>query len=464
MTSFNWTYSSVDESTSSMNSSAPGQDSCYSQPLILIVKIQSISLLIFGFLANLCSFVVLIRPRLRRRPTFSYLAFLSLSNALLSLINATFSILGVYFGLTLENLPLFIFCRLLSRFSIDFLTHFSFYTLTAVDIDRIRTVTSKIAGQHRYSRSSGGKQHGCARAFIQVCFVELFLAAILFVIDSHWLMFYGYDSYDPNTFETKPMCTIPSLNLTANPTFYAIAYNKYLTSILPLVEVILSTVVPCSISVIATFIILRHVSVKYTLLSHINKRLKKSRRRMELHLSILLISLNCVFILLTTPHAIYTVYLGQLQNRLNSKNESEGDVCTVSVTQKCLDLLQQCYCMSTFFLYILTNKRFREEFYELIRRNLFLSCIDEKSNHSSTHLPSHHRRHHNHHRYLRHNETVDPKADHLMPPSHSMLQMRLSLSDYLSQDECDDDDERASSSKGYDTSVVRLSVNRSSLY
>ncbi|UJR37721.1 hypothetical protein I4U23_030416 [Adineta vaga] len=462
MSTLNWTYSQIIDPVLPINSLSYGQDSCQSGFIIFLLKTQPIFLLIFGFLANLCSFIVLIRPRLRRRPTFSYLAFLSLSNALLSLIHASFSILGVYFGLTLENLPLFIFCRLLSRFAIDFLTHFSLYTLTAVDIDRIRTVTSKTTGSHRYSRSNGGRQHGCAKAFIHVCFVELFLATILLLIDSHWLTSYGYTIYDSVTLKTIPMCTIPPLNHTRDSTFYNTAYNKYLTSILPLVELTLFNILPFLISLIATIIILRHVSIKYSLLSHINKRLKKSRRRMELHLSILLISLNCVFILLTTPHTIYSVYLGQLQIHLNTKNETEGDVCMVSVLQKSLDLLQQCYFMSTFFLYILTNKRFREEFWELIRRNLFLSCGNIQSNESLAHLSSHHR--HRHHRHHNHNDkTDDQKADHLLPPSHSMMETRFSLSDYLSQDDVDDD-EQVSSSKGYDTTVMRLSVYRPSLF
>jgi len=151
-------------------SSVDFQDTeCAPNMLMLIMKIQPTFLLIFGFVANLCSFVVLIQPRLRRRPTFSYLAFLSLSNAFLSLIHAFFTIIGVHFGYTLEDLPLFLFCRLLNRFLIDFLTHFSLYTLTAVDLDRVRAVTSKTADHRRYSQSNNNRQSGCSRAFLRVC-------------------------------------------------------------------------------------------------------------------------------------------------------------------------------------------------------------------------------------------------------------------------------------------------------
>ncbi|CAF0797016.1 unnamed protein product [Adineta steineri] len=296
------------DSVSSSDMEGLEQGYCVKPYLTFLLRTQSILLLIFGFAANLCSFVVLTRPRLRRRPTFSYLAFLSLSNALLSLIHATFNLLAGYFDIAVEHLPLFIFCRFLNRFAIDFLTHFSLYTLTAVDLDRIRTVTSKTANDQRYSRTNSGRQRGCASAFIRVCLVESFLAIISFLFNAHWLVLYGYVEKDPTSLDDITVCA-PFLNDTSNFNIYTEAYNKYVLSILPIAEIVLFNILPFVISVLATIIILRHISIKYTLLSHINKRLKKSRRRMELHLSILLISLNCVFILLTTPHNIYQVYI-----------------------------------------------------------------------------------------------------------------------------------------------------------
>ena len=292
-------------------------------------------LLIFGFLANLCSFAVLIRRRLRRQPTFSYLAFLSLSNALLSLIHASFTILGVYYGITLDNLPLFLFCRFLNRFSIDFLTHFSLYTLTAVDLDRIRAVTSKGTNSLQYNYTNSIRPNGSGQAFIRVCCIEVFLAIILFLLNIHWLTSYGYTLALPNGIHYITQCTIPYVNNVTQFDSYAIAYNKYLTSILPIIELLLFNILPFLVSVIATIVILRHVSMKFTSSNQVNKHLKKSRRRMELHLSVLLISLNCVFLLFTTPHNAFSIYIGQLQHRLVNKRESEGELCSISIIQKC---------------------------------------------------------------------------------------------------------------------------------
>ena len=334
---------------------------CHSEWLYVLIKIQPVFLILFGFIANLCSFIVLIQPRLRRRPTFSYLAFLSLSNAFLSLIHAIFNILGVYFELTLENLPLFPFCRLLNRFLIDFLTHFSLYTLTAVDLDRVRTVTSKIDTRRRYSQSPSLARSSYPPAFRHVCLIELTFAGLLFVLNLHWLTSYGHIIIDDQVTPVRSMtmCAIPS------DEYVSVFYKRYLTSILPLIELLLFGILPFLISLVATIIILRHVSVKYAFLSQQNHQFKQSRRRLELHLSILLISLNCVFLLFTTPHNVFTVYFTRYQRNFDRFKVNPTKLCTFATIQKSLDLLQQCYFMSTFFLYILTNKRFRTEFYTI---------------------------------------------------------------------------------------------------
>lgn len=395
----------------------PDETACYSSILMLMMKIQPIFLLIFGFLANLCSFIVLIQPRLRRRPTFSYLAFLSLSNALLSFIHAFFTIIGVYFGKALEDLSLFLFCRLLNRFAIDFLTHLSLYTLTAVDLDRVRTVTSKTNTQRKYSRTANAHSFGCSRGFQHVCLIEFFFAIILLIFDFHWLTSYGYIGYDDRT-----MCTITRRDN------HSSAYAFYIRSILPIIELILFGILPFTISLVATIFIIRHVSIKYSFSHPMNTHMKQSRRRMELHLSILLISLNCVFILCTTPHNIYNVYLTRLHRQLDYKNESEGEICSIAFTQKSLDLLQQCYFMSTFFLYILTNKRFREEFYRLFNCFLFYFCQTHSNEHSNIPMNDQQRFERgnllasSHHHYpVDSNQLSTPTIHPILPRSHSSL-------------------------------------------
>ncbi|CAF2530986.1 unnamed protein product [Rotaria sp. Silwood2] len=417
--------------TSSINTMDSETRGCESDILILIMKIQPIFLLIFGFIANLCSFIVLIQPRLRRRPTFSYLAFLSLSNSFLSLIHAFFTITGVYFGLTLENLSLFIFCRLLNRFLIDFLTHFSLFTLTAVDLDRCRTVTSKITVHQRYNYEDSMRRNGCAKAFIRVCLIELSFALVLFFLNLHWLTSYGYIKQHINLNDTTniTMCTIADKNGSLS------FYGKYLTSILPIIELILFGILPFSISFVTTIIILRHVSTKYTSLNSHNRHLRHSRRRIELHLSILLISLNCVYILFTTPHNIFSVYIGQLHSELDNKHESEDELCSIAFTQKSLDLLQQCYFMSTFFLYILTNKRFREEFYRVIQCFIFILCRNTNTNNSQIQISTYRNRILNNNNNNNGDNHHHINQNYLIAPSRDISGSWSSISDALEANE-----------------------------
>lgn len=444
---------------------ANDQNECSSETWRVILGIHSAFLIIFGFFANLCSFIVLIRPRLRRRPTFSYLAFLSLSNALLSLIYATFGVLAVRFDKIVEDLPLFLFCRLLNRFGIDFLTHFSLYTLTAVDIDRITTVTSRTSTNQRYGRTSGDRSRGCPRAFFHVCLVELSLALILLLFNFHWLIAYGYVEADPSGAGNKTRCEIRLVTNETVLNVYEATYQKFLSSILPVIELVLFNILPFVISAVATMVILRHVSIKYKLLNPMNKRLNKSRRRMELHLSILLVSLNCVFILFNTPHNIFTVYVTKIQSQLQHQTNEEGNLCFISSLQKSFDLLQQCYFMSTFFLYILTNRRFREEFCELIRRNLLVSCGVSKSTRSSTSVSSRTRRHH--HRHHHHSSRKEVENDNLLPdgkrksPSLPVeMETRFSVTDCYSHDLYDnEDDEKTSVSKSNRSSEPKSNVN-----
>ena len=389
------------------------------------MKIQSVLLVVFGFMANLFSFVVLIQPRLRRRPTFSYLAFLSLSNACLSLIHALFTILGVYFDMPLENLPLFVFCRLLNRFGIDFLTHFSLCTLTAVDLDRVRTVTLNVSENCRASHGHQGGVRGYSKAFRRVCLIELAFGLFLFFFNLHWLTSYGYSVTDEQIGYAKgpTMCTIPPIDGASS------MYEKYLNSILPVIEMILFGFVPLLSSIIATVIILKHISLKHSLKSQQNKHLKRFRRRMELHLSILLISLNCAFILFTTPHNVFNIYVGQVHRYLNSIELSQEELCPIAITQKSLDLLQQCYFMSTFFLYILANRRFREESCRLLR------CYGFRSRRSSTRKRSS-RRSTNQQNPNLNIATNDKKDNCLEVPRHSHMENRYSMSD-VSQCDCD---------------------------
>ncbi|CAF4895368.1 unnamed protein product, partial [Rotaria sp. Silwood1] len=114
---------------------------------------------------------------LRCHSTFAYLAFLSLSNGLLSLVHFSKWMFNYYFNVSFESFLLT--CRL-NRFLSDFLTHFSLFTLVCVNIDRARTVT-KNHPNRKYSKSK----------FQLILMKEILVASILCAFHFHWIIKYG---------------------------------------------------------------------------------------------------------------------------------------------------------------------------------------------------------------------------------------------------------------------------------
>ena len=85
-----------------------------------------------------------------------------------------------------------------------------------------------------------------------------------------------------------------------------------------------------------------------------------NRRTRDKHLSAMLIVLNILYFLLNLPYNFHQTFRSRLYNNLS-------DECVMRFTHLLLDILQQTYFSTNFFLYVLTNRRFREEFYNTVR-------------------------------------------------------------------------------------------------
>jgi hypothetical protein len=149
------------------------------RPLLFV---HNYALFFFGSIFNFLAFIILIQRSLRCHSTFAYLAFLSLSNGLLSLVHSSKWMFNYYFHMKFEDS--LIFCRF-HRFSSDFLTHFSLFTLICVNIDRARTVTTNRPNT-KYSKSK----------FRMVFIKECIVAGILCAFHFHWIIKYGYEGND----------------------------------------------------------------------------------------------------------------------------------------------------------------------------------------------------------------------------------------------------------------------------
>lgn len=85
----------------------------------------------------------------------------------------------------------------------------------------------------------------------------------------------------------------------------------------------------------------------------------RTRRTRDINLSAMLIGLNILYLLLNLPFNFHQTFV-KLFHKQNS------DVCTIMFISLLLDALQQTFFSTNFFLYVLTNRRFREEFYNTI--------------------------------------------------------------------------------------------------
>ncbi|CAF3345734.1 unnamed protein product [Rotaria sp. Silwood1] len=406
-----------------------------SRPLLFV---HNYSLFVFGSILNIFAFIVLMQRSLRCHSTFAYLAFLSLSNGLLSLVRFIQWMLTYYLNIHFEN-NLYT-CRFY-HFTLDFLTHFSLFTLVCVNIDRARTVT-KNRPKRKFSKST----------FRMVLIKEFVIAIILCAYHFHWLVKFGHKVFDGQV--QKTICYYDQYRT-------APAYYYFLSTIYPLFELIIFFCLPLLMNLICTILIVRSLRLKMRL----NKRFARSnstnnnnskqkkicqriqdifscfipqtttksniyscfcfqiqcRRHTELrleigrtkqslikyedesesneqrqstiltssltrdsshittttttstilikkhrikrirdiHLSAMLIGLNILYLIFNLPF-----YFHQSFGKKFYRNNI--DECIVKFTHLLLDTLQQTYFSTNFFLYVLTNRRFREEFYNTI--------------------------------------------------------------------------------------------------
>ena len=91
----------------------------------------------------------------------------------------------------------------------------------------------------------------------------------------------------------------------------------------------------------------------------ISEKKHRTRRTRDIHLSAMLISLNILYLLLNLPFNLHQTFV----KRFHNKN---SDPCEIMFISLLLDALQQTFFSTNFFLYVLTNRRFREEFYNTV--------------------------------------------------------------------------------------------------
>ena len=111
--------------------------------------------------------------------------------------------------------------------------------------------------------------------------------------------------------------------------------------------------------------------------SHILNKQHRTRRTRDIHLSAMLIGLNIFYLLLNLPFNVFQTFARRFYN-------PNSDVCDIMFISVLLDALQQTFFSTNFFLYILTNRRFREEFYNTFIQLIPNRCQKQKTNSPTT--------------------------------------------------------------------------------
>lgn len=291
-------------------------------PLVIIV---------LGLIGNSISFIVFCFDKIMNKISFSvYFIFIAITDTLALFVWNLDNFLAPNFGIRIENFGI-ASCKISS-----FLQHFSFYSsnylLCLVTIDRYVTVISTPGS---FANKLPFRTVKSAKLW------SLFILLLMFLINSHLLIFNTTDIVKIKETLDSNFSAYQSICYNYPDNFYA----------LPLIEksnMVFHTLIPSMIMIIFNSLLL-----KKSLTLNKNNKLKTGQNRKH-HITVTLLVLSFSFIAMTAP--------GQLIYGFFDRS------IRVSKYGKILaDLLDDLLFFSNttiFYTCFLTNRKFREAFYE----------------------------------------------------------------------------------------------------
>ncbi|CAF3339904.1 unnamed protein product [Rotaria socialis] len=300
------------------------------------VRIIGCLLIIVGGIGNTLSALTLSRKKLRTQVTSIYLIALALSD----LGNVFFSVLNFYLVRLDSNRNMRLYSNLSCKVHIFFTYYFinlSPTLLVAVSVQRYLAIA-----KHHYS-----KKHCTVK---NAYFVIGLICLVSFFIELHWGMFYELRSIPNKQISTSFNHTISYrrvCNITLN-------YPKYLwfrSNVLGYIQWLFFTLCPFIIMLILNSLILNVIASARRIQQHSHQ---KNRRRQvkQRNLTIMLLSVSCVFILLTAPASTFMAF-GNLFKNFHGRNSQS--LWTV------FSLIYYTNTAANFLLYFLTANVFRQE-------------------------------------------------------------------------------------------------------
>ncbi|CAF1289548.1 unnamed protein product [Rotaria sordida] len=306
------------------------------------VRIIGCLLIIVGGIGNTLSALTLSRKKLRTQVTSIYLIALALSD----LGNVFFSVLNFYLVRIDPNRNMRLYSNISCKFHIFFTYYFinlSPTLLVAVSVQRYLAIA-----KHHYSK----KHCTVKNAYTLIGLICL----ISFFIELHWAIF-----YELQIIPIKQISTSSSSSSTNRTILYrrvcniSSNYPKYLqfrSHILGYIQWFFFTLCPFIIMLILNSLILNVITSSRRIQQQHTNQKNQRKKIKQRNLTIMLLSVSCVFILLTAPASTFMAF-GHLFKNLHGRNSQS--LWTM------FSLIYYTNTAANFLLYFLTANVFRQE-------------------------------------------------------------------------------------------------------
>jgi hypothetical protein len=311
-------------------------------------------LIIVGGIGNTLSALTLSRKKLRGQVTSIYLIALALSDLGRHLINlfksivfffsgnVFFSVLNFYLVRMKPNQNMRLYSNLSCKFHIFFTYYFinlSPTLLVAVSVQRYLAIA-----KHTYSK----KHCTVKNAYIiigLICFISLF-------IQLHWGIFYELQMIPVHVKQNSSL-----LNRTivyrrvCNISLEYPTYLRFRSKMFGYIQWFFFTLCPFIIMLILNSLILKVIASARRIQQHMNHKNQRKKAKQR-NMTIMLLSVSCVFILLTAPASTFMAF-GHLLKNLHGPNSQS--LWTI------FSLIYYTNTAANFILYFLTANVFRQE-------------------------------------------------------------------------------------------------------
>ncbi|CAF0848744.1 unnamed protein product [Rotaria sp. Silwood1] len=329
---------------------------------LILLRIYPILFIFIGTVGNLLSVYVVLRSKLRRHSTFIYLAFLSIVDLIVLYTFCVNFIFHAWFNIDLQQVSL-IACKIFS-FSIYFFPQTSAWILTAVSIDRVFALTRGIRKTRKIRLTY---------FMLGIIFLTLFLLNIQFLFyDNNYKFSQKINNSSTNNIVYRIVDTDMDINVVQCSSEYSDKYKEFYENIWVYVDAIVNVYLPFTLMFLCSTLIFINVLRTMSNANNSNKRL------VARSLSIMLLSINTMFVLLTGPIVLYLMFekrtFSSATYQCNTKVKAKNKMIKLLFI-----ILMNANHTGNILVYCLTGTEFRTQlFYVLGKHNQYQQTNSSK--------------------------------------------------------------------------------------